>query len=366
MSLKQRITDEYYMRMALSLALRGTGRTSPNPMVGCVIVRDGKVLAEGYHSCCGEDHAERAALGKTGDASGSTLYVNLEPCSHFGRTPPCAPLIVERGVSRVVAGMEDPDIRVRGRGTAILRSGGVDLSIGILEKECRWLNRGFIRRVTLGRPWVTVKGAISLDGGMALRSGESKWITGPDAREAAHLFRSRHDAILVGCGTILSDDPELTVRSTCGESPLRIVLDSNLSIPSGAKVARKGTMVFVAPDVEEEKRKCAESLGMDVIQVPRAERGLSIPCVLSALAERGICSVLVEGGPSVIASFFREQAVDSVSLFISPRIMGMNRPFSGPLSFASMEETIMLKEFAVRQIGRDFLVEGVPECSPAL
>jgi diaminohydroxyphosphoribosylaminopyrimidine deaminase/5-amino-6-(5-phosphoribosylamino)uracil reductase len=365
-SLKQRITDEYYMRMALSLALRGTGRTSPNPMVGCVIVRDGKVLAEGYHSCCGEDHAERAALGKTGDASGSTLYVNLEPCSHFGRTPPCAPLIVERGVSRVVAGMEDPDIRVRGRGTAILRSGGVDLSIGILEKECRWLNRGFIRRVTLGRPWVTVKGAISLDGGMALRSGESKWITGPDAREAAHLFRSRHDAILVGCGTILSDDPELTVRSTCGESPLRIVLDSNLSIPFGAKAAGKGTTVFAALDVDEEKRKQTESLGMDVIQVPRAERGLSIPCVLSALAERGICSVLVEGGPSVIASFFREQAVDSVSLFVSPRIMGMNRPFSGPLSFASMEETIMLKECSVRQIGRDFLVEGVPECSPAL
>ncbi len=164
MGLSRKKIDEYFMRRAISLAFRGTGRTSPNPMVGCVVVRDGRVLAEGFHSCCGEDHAERAALGRIADAAGTDLYVNLEPCSHFGRTPPCAPLIVERGVSRVVVGMTDPDERVRGRGLDILRAAGVAVEAGVLGEECRWINRGFIRRVTLGRPWVTVKGAVSLDG----------------------------------------------------------------------------------------------------------------------------------------------------------------------------------------------------------
>ncbi len=366
MGLSRRKVDEYFMRRVLSLALRGTGRTSPNPLVGCVVVRDGRVLAEGFHSCCGEDHAERAALGKIADAAGTDLYVNLEPCSHFGRTPPCAPLIVERGVSRVVAGMTDPDERVSGRGLDILRSAGIVVETGVLEEECRWINRGFIRRVTLGRPWVTVKGAVSLDGGMALESGESRWITGPDARMAAHRLRSEHDAVLVGAGTVAADDPELTVRHTCGESPMRIVLDSRLSIPPGSKIFAPGTTVFVSDEAPGERRAAAAAAGMDVVTVPLGPLGLSISDILSALGSRGINSLLVEGGPSVIASFFREGLVDGVALFLSPRIMGRNRCFSGPLAFTSMDETVRIAGASVKAVGEDFLLEGVPECSPAL
>ena len=366
MGLNRKKIDEYFMRRALSLALRGMGRTSPNPLVGCVVVREGRVLAEGFHSRCGEDHAERAALKKTADAAGADLYVNLEPCSHFGRTPPCAPLIAERGVSRVVVGMTDPDERVRGRGLDMLRAAGAEVETGILEEECRWVNRGFIRRVTLGRPWVTVKGAVSLDGGMALESGESRWITGPDARASAHRLRSEHDAVLVGAGTVAADDPELTVRHTCGETPMRIVLDSRLSIPSGSKVYAPGTTVFVSEEAPGERRAAAAAAGMDVIAVPSGSSGLSLSHILSVLALRGVNSLLVEGGPSVIASFFREGLADGVALFLSPRIMGRNRPFSGPLAFVSMDETIRIRGASVKPVGDDFLLEGVPECSPVL
>lgn len=366
MGLTRRKIDEYFMRRALSLALRGTGRTSPNPLVGCVVVRDGLVLAEGFHSRCGEDHAERAALGRVADAAGAELYVNLEPCSHYGRTPPCAPLIVERGVSRVVVGMSDPDERVSGRGLDILRTAGVAVETGVLEEECRWVNRGFIRRTTLGRPWVTVKGAVSLDGGMALESGESRWITGPDARAAAHRLRSEHDAILVGAGTVAADDPELTVRHTCGESPMRIALDSRLSILPEAKIFAPGTMVFTSEEAPDEKRAAAEAAGIDVVAVPSGPAGLSLAHVLSVLAARGVNSLLVEGGPSVIASFFREGLADGVALFLSPRIMGRNRPFSGSLAFESMDETIRITGASMKAVGNDFLLEGVAECSPAL
>lgn len=366
MGLSLKKIDEYFMRRALSLALRGTGRTSPNPLVGCVVVRDGRVLAEGFHSCCGEDHAERAALGKIADAAGTDLYVNLEPCSHFGRTPPCAPLIVERGVSRVVVGMTDPDGRVSGRGLDLLRAAGIGVETGVLEEECRWINRGFIRRVTLGRPWVTVKGAVSLDGGMALESGESRWITGPDARAAAHRLRSEHDAVLVGSGTVVADDPELTVRHTCGESPMRIVLDSRLSIPPESKIFAPGTTVFASEEAPDGRRAEAAAAGLNVVTVPSGPQGLSLDHVLAVLAARGVNSLLVEGGPSVIASFFREGLVDGVALFLSPRIMGRNRCFSGPLAFSSMSETVRITGASVKAVGDDFLLEGVPECSPAL
>ena len=217
-----RRVDEYYMRRALSLALRGMGRTSPNPMVGCVLVRDGRILGEGWHRRCGEDHAEVAALkdaerrGET--ARGAEVYVTLEPCCHFGRTPPCAQRLVREGVSRVVAGTADPNPRVNSGGLAVLREAGVEVSAPCLEEEARRVNRGFIRVQTLGRPWVTLKAASGLDGRMALTDGDSRWITGPEARQWAHGMRASHDAILVGVSTVLKDDPELTVRHTEGQS----------------------------------------------------------------------------------------------------------------------------------------------------
>ena len=366
MALPKRKIDEYHMRRAISLALRGTGRVSPNPLVGCVVVKDGSVISRGWHREFGLPHAEAMALEGTEDVRGATLYVNLEPCSHRGKTPPCAPLIAERGIARVVAGMIDPDPKVQGRGLNLLREKGIAVETGVLEPECRWINRGFIRRNTLGRPWVTVKGALSLDGGMALQSGESKWITGSSARAMGHLLRGESDGVLIGAGTAARDDPELTVRSTWGRSPLRILLDSRLSLPEGAKMYGKGTLVVTDGSEREEQRTAARRAGMEVLAAPGEDGRLSLRLLLSALAERGILTLLVEGGPAVIASFFREKLVDSVSLFLSPRIMGRNLPFSGDLSFSSMGETIMLQNASVKEVGEDFLIEGVPACSPAL
>ncbi len=358
--------DEYFMRRAISLAMRGTGRTSPNPLVGCVVVKNGAVLAKGFHAFCGGDHAERSALSKIADAEGADLYVNLEPCAHFGRTPPCAALIAEKGIARVAAGMTDPDERVSGKGFEFLRKAGIEVVSGILENECRRLNRGYIRRTVLGRPWVTVKGAISLDGGMALESGESKWITGMDARTAAHRLRSEHDAVLVGAGTVIADDPELTVRHSCGTSPVRVILDSRMSTPPHSRVFSGGTVFFTSGEASPAKIARAAAAGAEVVSVPSQSGKVSIRHVLSALASRGVCSVLAEGGPTVIGSLFREGFVDWVSLFISPRIMGKNRPFSGELSFTAMDETVKIAAPSLRAVGRDFLLEGAPECSPAL
>lgn len=366
MGLNRKKIDEYFMGWALSLALRGTGRTSPNPLVGAVVVRDGHVLAEGFHGALGGVHAERAALEKIGDASGADLYVNLEPCSHFGRTPPCAPLIAEKGIARVVAGMTDPNEKVSGRGFDFLRSAGVEVTAPVLEEECKEVNKGFIRRVTLGRPWVTLKGAVSLDGGAALEGGESKWITGPDARACTHRLRSEHDAILVGGGTVKADDPELTVRHTPGKSPLRVILDSSLSTSPRAKVFGPGTIFFTSTGASEENRARAMDEGAEVEVLSSGPGGVPIKSVLSSLAARGINSLLVEGGPTIMASFLREEAADSLALFISPRIMGKNKNFSGNLSFDSMGATIMVNNSRVRKVGGDYLLEGRIACSPAL
>ncbi len=332
MTLSRKKIDEYYMRRALSLALRGTERTSPNPLVGCVVVRDGAVLAEGWHACCGELHAERAALNCLESAEGATLYVNLEPCSHFGRTPPCAPLIVEKGVRRVVVGMIDPDERVSGRGIALLREAGLDVESGVLEAECRLLNRGFLRKVRLGRPWVTLKGAVGLDGAMALPSGESKWITSEGARAFAHLLRAEHDAVLVGAGTVRADDPELTVRSAWGRSPLRVLLDSMLSVSPGAKILGPSCVVFSSESASSERVAAVGASGASVVRVPRKEGGLSLGAVLSELVRRGVCRLLVEGGPSVVSSFLKEGVADALSLFLAPRLMGQGKTFTNGLS----------------------------------
>jgi len=365
-TLSRKKIDEYFMRRALSLALRGMERTSPNPLVGCVVERDGVVLAEGWHACCGEAHAERAALEGLDSAAGATIYVNLEPCSHFGRTPPCAPLIVEKGIRRAVVGMIDPDERVSGRGLALLRDAGLDVELGVLEPECRRLNRGFLRKVRLGRPWVTLKGAVGLDGSMALPSGESKWITSEGARAFAHLLRAEHDAVLVGAGTVRADDPELTVRNAWGRSPLRVLLDSTLSVGPGAKILGPSCIVFSSESVSPEQVAAVEASGASVVRVPRKEAGLSLEAVLSELVRRGVCRLLVEGGPAVISSFLREGVADALSLFLAPRLMGQGKTFTGGLSFSCMGETLSLRECGVKRAGEDFLLEGVLACSPDL
>ena len=367
--LSERREHQYFMRMALSLALRGTGFVSPNPRVGCVVVREGKVVGWGYHRRYGGPHAEVEALRRAGTlAEGSTVYVNLEPCSHHGKTPPCAPQLVEARVARVVVGMRDPIPRVDGRGIDLLRDSGIEVLEPVLPEEARWINRGFIRRMSLGRPWVTLKGALSLDGTTALESGESRWITGPLARDKAHLLRGEHDAILVGVGTVLLDDPELTVRSVEGVCPRRVVLDGALRTPETAKVlASGGCTFFTEQDMPQGAGQRLEERGAEICRVPRGpEGGLSLVPVLEHLASAGINTLLVEGGARVAGSFLREKLVDEVSLFLAPKLLGRGLQLGESWGVEHLDQGFDLRSCRIRQAGEDLWLEGVPTCSPAL
>ncbi len=363
--------DEYYMSRALSLASRGQGAASPNPMVGCVIVRDGQVIGEGYHARCGSEHAEVAALGdlarRGGTARGAVVYVNLEPCSHFGRTPPCAPRLVEEGVARVVAGMADPNPRENRGGLEILRAGGVEVDGPCLESECRWLNRGFIRVQTLGRPWVTLKAAAGLDGRMALPHGESRWITAPESRQWAHRMRASHDAVMVGVGTVLQDDPELTVRDAEGESPLRVVVDSRLSTPVSAKVVTGsgGCLIFTCCE-DPARADALTAAGARVRRVPERGGRVDLEAVLSSLAEEGVLSLMVEGGAGVLTAFMELGLADSLALFTSCRIMGEGPGIGTGLRLGAMSESLLLRDATVHRVGPDFLTEALFSCSPGL
>ena len=381
-----RAVDEYYMSRALSLAWRGMDGVRPNPKVGCVLVKEGRIVGEGYHARWGGPHAEVTALEdaakKSGNAKGATAYVTLEPCSHFGKTPPCAPRLVEEGIARVVVGSVDPNPQVRGGGIALLKAAGVDVTLPCLEKECKWLNRGFFRRQTLNRHWVTLKAAASLDGRMALPSGESKWITGETARSWAHLMRAEHDAVLVGVGTILADDPELTVRHTCGKSPLRIILDTNLTLTSSARVLKEGCLILTGCG-DREKKRHLERLGAEVCVVPLQEsfsgEGLSsgsgntkagsrvdLKAALEELARRNVQSVMVEGGPRVIAAFIERELCDSLAFFMAGSLMGQGLGLGEGLRFDFMKDVVRLKDIHTRRAGSDLFLEGIFRCSPAL
>jgi diaminohydroxyphosphoribosylaminopyrimidine deaminase/5-amino-6-(5-phosphoribosylamino)uracil reductase len=364
---------EYYMRMALSMALRGTGRVSPNPRVGCVIVdwdsRGGRVVSLGYHKKYGDAHAEVNALRSAGcSVAGMTAYVSLEPCCHTGHTPPCCDALIKAGISRVVVGMSDPDPRVSGRGISNLLSAGIEVIPRVLEDECRLINRGFVKRVTEGWPWVSIKAALSLDGDIALANGESKWITGEAARRLAHLTRAENDAVLVGAGTVLKDDPMLSVRDTDGRSPLKSVVDRDLKTPPEARILREGgCTIFSGPSPDEKKFSALSSRGAKIIKMKTDAEGHIPPGdILREFASMGVNNLLVEGGAGLISSFLKAGAADEFSLFVSPRIMGNGIGVFGALSFGRMEETIRLKDISFRRVGEDFLIKGVPACSPAL
>ena len=307
--------DARFMRRALELARLGEGRTAPNPMVGAVFVRDGRVIAEGWHRAPGAPHAEREALAAfAGQAQGATLYVNLEPCCHHGRTPPCTDLLRAAGLTRVVVGMIDPDPRVRGRGIAALRAAGLPVDVGVLEAEARRLNAPFLRAQLKGRPLVVLKAGITLDGRIADAEGASQWITGPEARAAGHRLRDRHDAVLVGAGTLRADDPSLNTRIDGGRDAVPVLLDSRLSIASDARVLTAGRppLIYCAPDAPQRDLRAV------IARVPRSDRGLDVAAVLSDLVARGIHSVLVEGGGRVHRSLLDAGVVDRIHLFVAP------------------------------------------------
>jgi diaminohydroxyphosphoribosylaminopyrimidine deaminase / 5-amino-6-(5-phosphoribosylamino)uracil reductase len=318
------------MRAALALAARGLGRTWPNPAVGCVLVREGRVVGRGWTQPGGRPHAETEALGRAGDAArGATAYVSLEPCAHSGKTPPCAESLIAAGVGRAVVAIEDPDPRVSGRGIAMLRAAAIRVDRGPCADEAAELNAGFFLRIKRGRPLVSLKLATSLDGRIATHSGDSRWITGEAARWRAHGLRATHDAILVGTGTAMADDPALTCRlpGLHERSPVRVVLDRQLRLPPGAKVLATArdvpTWAITAAAGDPRRRQALEAAGVEILDVAAAPDGrLSVSATLQALGARGITRLLVEGGGALSASLLRQDLVDRIYWFRSASVIG--------------------------------------------
>ncbi|KXG77290.1 Riboflavin biosynthesis protein RibD [Fervidicola ferrireducens] len=359
--------DIFFMKRALDLAKKGRGTTSPNPMVGAVIVKDGEIVGEGYHRKAGEPHAEVMALAQAGErARGAELFVNLEPCCHFGRTPPCADAIIRAGVKRVVVAMTDPNPLVAGKGIKRLREAGVEVEVGLLEEEARKLNEVFIKYITTGRPFIVAKIAQSLDGKIAMASGESRWITGEPARIKAHEFRSWYDAVMVGIGTVLADDPLLTCRLP-GErkSPLRIVVDSWARIPLDARMleCKDGRVILATTErADGEKVNALKGKGVEVIKVPAVDGRVDLKRLMEILGSMEITSVLVEGGATLIASFIKENLVDKLLVFQAPLIIGGDGIDSiGILPIDQLKQAPRFKFHSAEAIGGDLLLEVYPD-----
>ncbi|MBI2360719.1 MAG: bifunctional diaminohydroxyphosphoribosylaminopyrimidine deaminase/5-amino-6-(5-phosphoribosylamino)uracil reductase RibD [Deltaproteobacteria bacterium] len=359
--------DEHYkryMRMALSLALKGAGRTSPNPLVGAVLVRAGRVIATGYHRRAGEDHAEIEALKRAGSgARGSTLYINLEPCDHQGRTPPCTLSLIHAGVRRVVAGMVDPNPLVAGKGIRRLRRAGVQVDIGLLEAECRRVNEAFIKYIIRCTPFVVLKLAASLDGKIATSTGDSRWITDQAARRYVHRLRDQMDAIMIGIGTVLADDPELTCRIRGGRNPLRIVLDPQLRIPLTARLLHgadpEKTIVVTGPRAPEKKVEAIQGYGATVWRLPLSAGRIPFGALLKKIGKMGSLSVMIEGGADTAGRALREKVVDKVLFFYAPKILGAEgREMIGALRIRKVSQCTKIRDVEVKKFGPDLLVSG--------
>ncbi len=361
--------SEDFMLRALQLAKRGKGRTSPNPMVGAVLVKNGRVVGEGFHPRAGEPHAEIFALRQAGEnARGATLYVTLEPCNHYGRTPPCTKAIIAAGVAEVHMAILDPNPLVAGGGKKELEAAGIRTVVGEHENEAKKLNEVFLHWVTTGRPFVIAKFAASLDGKIATRTGESRWITGPEARRYAHELRDQVDAILVGVNTIIKDNPELTTRLEKKDvhHPLRVVLDSRGRAPLAARVFDPDlpgrTLVVTTEAMPQKTRQALSERGIEVL-VPPADRGqVNLPALLHELGAREVTSVLVEGGSTVLGSFFAHGLVNKVVTFIAPMIIGgQEAPTAvGGSGVERLADAWRLKEIEVTKVGEDLLITGYP------
>ncbi|HEX5804441.1 MAG TPA: bifunctional diaminohydroxyphosphoribosylaminopyrimidine deaminase/5-amino-6-(5-phosphoribosylamino)uracil reductase RibD [Azospira sp.] len=351
--------DHGFMARALQLAERGLYSTSPNPRVGCVLVRDGAVVGEGWHQRAGEAHAEVHALQAAGAAArGATAYVTLEPCNHHGRTPPCVDALLAAGVARVVAAMEDPNPLVAGQGLARLQAAGVSTASGLLENEARELNIGFVSRMTRGRPWLRLKAAASLDGRTALASGESQWITGPEARRDGHRWRARACAILTGFGTVRDDDPRLNVRDVeTSRQPLRVVIDSRLETPPTARLLNGGPVLVIGAVVDAARADALRARGAEVLTVPNAAGKVDLAAVLQLLAQRGINEVHAEAGFRLNGSLLREGLVDELLLYLAPCLIGeaalglFNLP-----ALAALADKPQLQWRDVRPVGADLRI----------
>ncbi|HEX9267578.1 MAG TPA: bifunctional diaminohydroxyphosphoribosylaminopyrimidine deaminase/5-amino-6-(5-phosphoribosylamino)uracil reductase RibD [Candidatus Limnocylindria bacterium] len=348
--------DTTYMRRALRLAARAAGRTSPNPLVGAIVVRAGAVIGEGYYHAAGEPHAEVNALRKAGDgARGATLFTNLEPCAHHGRTPPCVDAVREAGIARVVVAMRDPDPRTDGKGIRGLRAAGIAVEEGLLRTEAERLNAGFLSRLKRGRPFVLLTLASTVDGRVAVPG--RRYLSGKAALREVHRLRDRNDAVLVGIGTVLADDPALTVREVKGRDPLRVIVDADARTPPTAKVVRskdpQRTVIFVARDADVRRTNKLRESGVLLVTAPRADGGLDLSAVLRWLGEHGVNTVMSEAGPHVAGALVRGHLADRVLLLFSPVAGG-----DGPPALEGVPTASQLHDVRVRKLGDDLALEG--------
>lgn len=353
------LQDEAHMKLALRLARRGMGWVSPNPMVGAVLVKAGRVIGTGYHRRYGGDHAEVDALKRAKESpEGATLYVTLEPCCHWGKTPPCTDAILRAGIRRVVIPTLDPNPKVAGKGKEILEAHGVEVQVGVLAEEARRLNRAYFKYHEEGLPLVTLKWAQSLDGRIAASSGDSRWISSRPALRFSHRLRAHHDAVLVGIGTVLKDDPELTVRLVRGRDPKKVILDSRLRLPPGAKVLTppRGLMVATTERADQEKAKALEALGVEVLLC--GEERVDLRRVLKELHGRQVQSLLVEGGSRVITSFLREGLWDRLIVILAPKVIGEGIEAVGDLGIREVKDALTFQDPSFRRIGPDLVFEG--------
>ncbi len=362
--------DDRFMWMALDLARQGRGRTNPNPMVGAVVVQGSEVVGSGYHQAAGTPHAEIIALQKAGEkAKGATLYVNIEPCSHHGRTGPCSEAIIKAGISRVVAAIEDPNPLVRGGGFARLTEAGIKVKEGILAEKAEQLNEVFIKYITTGLPFVGVKVAMSLDGKIATKKGESHWITGEKARQFVHRLRDQSDVIMVGIETVIKDNPRLTTRfeGGGGKDPTRVVVDSTARLPLDARVVESSssakTILAVTEQSPPDKRRALENRGIEVLVLPSKEGRVDLKALMKELAARELSAVLVEGGGTLNYSLLDQNLIDKLFIFIAPLIIGGRE---SPTAFSGSGVSDLGKAWSVdrlemKQFDKDLLLIGYPE-----
>jgi diaminohydroxyphosphoribosylaminopyrimidine deaminase/5-amino-6-(5-phosphoribosylamino)uracil reductase len=361
---KQKNVDEFYMRRALKLAKKGEGYVSPNPMVGAVIVKGNLIIGEGYHQLYGGSHAEIDAIRNASEkVAGSTIYITLEPCSHHGKTPPCVETLIAHKPKRVVIGTFDPNPVVSGRGIKTLKNHGMETTTGILADDCKKLNEKFFKFIQTRIPFITLKFAQSLDGRIALNTGDSKWVSSPGSLKFAHRLRSTHDAILVGAGTVLHDNPELTVRFVKGKNPIRIVVDSQLRISMDARVLKNQdaakTMLASTLRADLHKRNQLAKMNIDVLLIDETpEHQVDLNKLFVELGRRGVSSVLVEGGAEIITSILKERTADRLIVTIAPKIFGKGIEAVGDLGIENMDGIIRLADRKFFKKGDDFILEG--------
>ena len=359
------MTDESYIKLAIEIAKKGSGKVSPNPLVGCIVVKNDRILGAGFHEKFGGKHAEVNAIEKAGsNIEGATIYSNLEPCSHFGKTPPCVDLIISSKIKKVVIGTLDMNPQISGKGVKKLKAAGIEVKVGVLENECIGLNKFFFKYITKKLPYVTLKAAQTIDGKIADKAGESSWISSVPSRKYVHSLRARYDAVLVGAGTVEKDDPKLTVRLTEGRNPKRIILDPDLGLNLNHKIftrnSDKNLIVITSRKSIGKKRRINKlnSLGVTLL-FAKEERDnrINLKSALRELQKIRIASVLVEGGSQVFTSFIKENLFDDMIIFISPKILGCGIPVVGNLGIKKLQKSLKIKINNVEKIGDDVLVE---------